>query len=480
MARVVDEYELGGGVRVAVLSSGEYRVAVPRPSGRAVSVLRSLPFYLDPSDLVDEGRLSDLVSGLARRLSLSEPDAEWLRAKLSGYGPLYPLMADPKVTDIRVLPGRPVLVRHQEYGDLLVAVNGEPLVLSEAEVRGLALRLASKAGAALNARRPAIGGARLPSGDRLTASLGVVGEPQVVVRKFPRHPWTLHKLVARGMLSARAAALLWLLNEAKVPILIYGPMGSGKTSLAGAVIATARPRASIVIIQDIPEIRVAHPYAHYLYPAPTLEYSRLLSFALRTSSDYLVVGEVRGEEEARAFVQAVKTGHGGVTTMHADSVEGALSRLRNYGLSPADLASVRAFVRTGAFEARVRGLRTLARRVLAVDLLEGWDGSPSLLRVVEYCEEGGSWVERVEDPRVLDLLGLREGVALAKLRVREAWLSLLAERYAEGGLVETAEEWYACLEAFYSEEDRLLGLVDEPDRLTVSLLQLAARLPSQR
>jgi len=88
-------------------------------------------------------------------------------------------------------------------------------------------------------------------------------------------------------------------------------------------------------------------------------------------------------------------------------------------------------------------------------------------------------VERVEDPRVLELLGLREGVALAKLRVREAWLSLLAERYAERQFVETAEEWYACLEAFYSEEDRLLGLVDEPDRLAISLLQLTARLPSR-
>jgi len=52
----------------------------------------------------------------------------------------------------------------------------------------------------------------------------------------------------------------------------------------------------------------------------------LLKSALRQRPDFIIVGEVRGEEAYTLF-QAIATGHGGLCTIHSDSVEYAIKRL---------------------------------------------------------------------------------------------------------------------------------------------------------
>lgn len=47
---------------------------------------------------------------------------------------------------------------------------------------------------------------------------------------------------------------------------------------------------------------------------------------MRQRPDYIIVGEVRGAEAYTLF-QAMATGHGGISTLHADSVEGVVNRL---------------------------------------------------------------------------------------------------------------------------------------------------------
>ncbi|MDY7081424.1 MAG: ATPase, T2SS/T4P/T4SS family, partial [Halobacteria archaeon] len=58
----------------------------------------------------------------------------------------------------------------------------------------------------------------------------------------------------------------------------------------------------------------------------------LLRAALRQRPEYLVVGEVRGEEALTLF-QAMSTGHTTYSTMHADSVDSAIHRLENPPIS---------------------------------------------------------------------------------------------------------------------------------------------------
>ena len=52
----------------------------------------------------------------------------------------------------------------------------------------------------------------------------------------------------------------------------------------------------------------------------------LLKSALRQRPDYIIVGEIRGEE-AYTLLQAISTGHGGISTIHADSVSTAVKRM---------------------------------------------------------------------------------------------------------------------------------------------------------
>ncbi|MEM4529888.1 MAG: ATPase, T2SS/T4P/T4SS family, partial [Candidatus Methanomethylicaceae archaeon] len=54
----------------------------------------------------------------------------------------------------------------------------------------------------------------------------------------------------------------------------------------------------------------------------------LVRHALRQPADYIIVGEVRGEE-GRIWAQAISTGHGGITSLHAETPEGALERLKS-------------------------------------------------------------------------------------------------------------------------------------------------------
>ncbi len=54
----------------------------------------------------------------------------------------------------------------------------------------------------------------------------------------------------------------------------------------------------------------------------------LLRSALRHRPEYIIVGEVRGDEAVTLF-QAMNTGHTTFSTMHADSIETVINRLEN-------------------------------------------------------------------------------------------------------------------------------------------------------
>jgi flagellar protein FlaI len=53
----------------------------------------------------------------------------------------------------------------------------------------------------------------------------------------------------------------------------------------------------------------------------------LIKSGVRHRPDYIIVGEIRGSE-AYVMFQAMATGHGGLCTMHADSLESATKRLQ--------------------------------------------------------------------------------------------------------------------------------------------------------
>jgi type IV secretion system protein VirB11 len=113
-------------------------------------------------------------------------------------------------------------------------------------------------------------------------------------------------------------------------ILVAGGTGSGKTTLANALIAEivqAHPEHRLVIIEDTAEIQCSAENAVLLHATDNVDMLRLLKATMRLRPDRILVGEVRGPE-ALALLKAWNTGHpGGVATVHANSAAAGLIRM---------------------------------------------------------------------------------------------------------------------------------------------------------
>ncbi|OYT26085.1 MAG: hypothetical protein B6U95_07960 [Thermofilum sp. ex4484_82] len=101
--------------------------------------------------------------------------------------------------------------------------------------------LAYRGGSAVSLYRPVEDTVILPTGDRaaLTYKSEVSPGSSFTIRKFPRNPWTPTK-----MINPKAMALLSLCLDAKIPILVYGPMRSGKISLINSLVTMINPENS--------------------------------------------------------------------------------------------------------------------------------------------------------------------------------------------------------------------------------------------
>ena len=138
-----------------------------------------------------------------------------------------------------------------------------------------------------------------------------------------------------GTISSEIAAYMWYLTEKKATMLIAGGTASGKTTALNALASFIRPSEKVVSIEDTQELNLAH---ENWIPAVArqnftdtqigeINQFDLLRAALRQRPDIIIVGETRGREAYTLF-QAMATGHGGCSSIHADSVDGTLTRLK--------------------------------------------------------------------------------------------------------------------------------------------------------
>jgi pilus assembly protein CpaF len=188
--------------------------------------------------------------------------------------------------------------------------------------------------------------ARLPDGSRLTAAIPPIssnGYTICSIRRFRLAAGTLTELVDLEFMSRDAAEFLAACVRAGKNIVVAGRVSSGKTTLLNAL-GGAIPGAERVVVcessaelhlpQLIPncigyEARAAS--ADGLQPI-TLE--DLVADALRMNPDRIIVGECRGPE-TMAMLWALATGHAGMTSVHGESAEHAVSNLARFALTSA-------------------------------------------------------------------------------------------------------------------------------------------------
>lgn len=172
--------------------------------------------------------------------------------------------------------------------------------------------------------------AELPgSGNRFQGVLPpVTSTPVFTIRKKALMVFTLEDYVEKGILSAAQRGQIIESVRAKENILIVGGTGSGKTTLANAVLhEVSKMMDRCIIIEDTLELQCTAPDTVFMRSRDHVSMNDLLRATMRLRPDRIIVGEVRGAE-ALTLLKAWNTGHpGGVATIHANSASGGLTRL---------------------------------------------------------------------------------------------------------------------------------------------------------
>jgi len=250
------------------------------------------------------------------------------------FGVLSELVAEPAVTDVFLNGGDGVWV---DRGD---GARREPGIhLTESESRELAVGLMAAGGRHIDEASPCMD-VRVGDGIRVHAVLPPISTSGTLlsIRLPRRERLSLDDLDGTGLFDPVRLERVLPLVARRENLLITGAAGSGKTTLLAAILSAAEPTDRIVVIEDVAELRIAHPQVISLEArqanlegAGALGLERLLREALRMRPDRLVVGECRGAE-IRELLAALNTGHdGGAGTLHANSLQDVPARLEALG-----------------------------------------------------------------------------------------------------------------------------------------------------
>ena len=173
--------------------------------------------------------------------------------------------------------------------------------------------------------------AELPgSGERFEGILPPVAKAHCFAIRKPAHqPIGLDTYVETGALTPALCMALRAALADRLNIVIAGGTSSGKTTFANALLSEpSLADDRIVILEDTRELRCsAEDVTQLRTHRSGITLRDLVRSTLRLRPDRIIVGEVRGGE-ALDLLKAWNTGHpGGITTLHANSAPGALTRL---------------------------------------------------------------------------------------------------------------------------------------------------------
>ena len=250
-----------------------------------------------------------------------------------GLNEVEPLVRDYFIEDIECNGiDTPIYIIHRLYRNLRTNIKFSSIE----RISSFVEKIAQRCGKYISYASPILDGS-LPDGSRVNATYtkDITSKgPTFTIRKFTKIPWTPTQLISMGTASPEMLAYLWLLIQYKGSMIIAGGTASGKTTLLNAVCFFIPPDARVVSIEDTRELSL---FRENWLPSVSrssigtggvgeVSLFSLLKSSFRQAPDYVIVGEVRGEEASVLF-QGMASGHSSLSTIHADSVDTLIKRL---------------------------------------------------------------------------------------------------------------------------------------------------------
>lgn len=307
---------------------------------------------------------------------------------------LQELIDDTEVTEIMV--NGPDCIFYEKNG-CIQQYDGR--FSSEEKMQDIIQQIVGRHNRVVNQSSPIVD-TRLVDGSRVNIVLFPIslGGSAISIRKFPKEPYNMEKLIAIGSVSKEVSEMLKLLVKAKYSIFISGGTGSGKTTFLNALSQYIPEDERIITIEDSAElqllgakniVRMETRNANVEGVMP-ITIRDLIRTALRMRPDRIIVGECRGAETLD-MLSAMNTGHdGSLSTGHANSCRDMLSRMETMVLMGQELplSAIRSQIASGInIIIQLGRLRDKSRRVLEIAELDGIVEGEIVLNTLYQFEE---------------------------------------------------------------------------------------------
>ena len=314
---------------------------------------------------------------------------------VGGLGILGKIITDTDITEVMI----------NGYNRIFVEKSGKLMQLdehfeSDEDLIRIVQKFVSEMDRTIDAGNPIVD-ARLEDGSRVHVVFPPVAlsGPTVTIRRFPKNPMTMEKLLGYGAITPEVS---------RHNIFIAGGTGSGKTTFLNALSNFIPQWERVITIEDSAELQIRNvPNLVSLETrkanskeANEITIRDLIKASLRMRPDRIIVGEVRGEE-ALDMLQAMNTGHdGSLSTGHANSPEGMLSRLETMvltGSADLPLDAIRMQISSAVdYIVHLSRLRDFSRKVMSITEVTGYENGRIILNpIYEFKEEKNGDIRKV-------------------------------------------------------------------------------------
>ena len=259
---------------------------------------------------------------------------------------IYLIFSQPEITEMYCNKiGNRIVISHLKYGRCLTNLEFTP-VFWEA----LRIRVEYDSGIALEPNKPALkiglqsplGNLRISIQDKPLSPNG----PVFSIRRLPHTPITMTELVSQNQITKSKADYLVKLLQNRANIVIAGEPGSGKTTLANALLLETLPFWRLIVMEDAREVQINPEkfpmVVHYALPTVGEDdryhkRSEEIARLLHRSPDYVFLGELQTKDDTEVAFEGFAAGIRGMATTHATNISGLLMRWTYSHKLPKDL-----------------------------------------------------------------------------------------------------------------------------------------------